>query len=1371
MAKKKILISLGAVALLVTNSLAFSQEQETTAQSEFAWEMKLSDRLIEFRSIDLKDLAIVQLKRMKAKYPKNSDLINLNLAKCLQLSRQYKSFDKTIALIPANSKHQDAVTILKATQFTLLGKSDLAIAQYKVYFTSNPDVPADTLKLSQWSAAATGYSAILNKTGKKEDAALAVAMMAKIAEASKKSGNRSGFRVNVLKQCRLQVAAIQAGSVKDAKEKTAKLLELTKKLQKNAFSNDFIAMDSYFEIAKIKLINKDYKGVVKLMKQIGYLMIQLEAALKDGGNDLKFSPIPGGFYFYGEAYRSLAEQLLVKGKTANATKAFTLAIKKFSQAIEMYPQSIYATNALASLSKIGSKLTVITLPEEILEKYGKYLSGAGVPATVSFNNAMNLYSAGSYDLAIAGYKAALSSSLTDDTTPKALYYLIQAFLKTDKMDFSNTGKCWEIEAIADILTTDFASSDEAANICATLGSRYASKSKAAKKDKETSKKLLDTSMYWYDEFVNLRPRDEKAATYKFSIAENIRGKAITFERLIAATKDEVEKSRLRHEQQKVLYLAIPRYEALVKAYGESKFGKEANKSLGNVYYMLKKYDESAKLYLDYAAKQTDPKEKAAVYRLACMAYMKSETPAKAVPVFDKLISTIESNKLTGADSDKLLLDAYSLKAWAFDLASDKGSNLLKALKKDVYENKKTISKNKQLVRKNKKDLATTKELELAKLSEFKELIIYIESALPQSNKTSKETALSGKTAEERQKQAEQKKAKDKRLATAGLKQRKNRILGENVQLRTSEVELKALVKKYNLLLNTSSQALSKLKFATKGNQSKIKVIDFDIAQLLQKQKRTTKKLKQTEEILVDLEAKNKANRDLLKSPIEKERLAAKIAQLDLSRNTKKARKSFAVAFSEKQNADIMKELNTRTLTETKIGLNESTKLNVIAISAAEMELALVKAQLASAVSNLKTIKFGLAKNKIEKKYFGKESKANKTEIETKTVEYLKLTKNSQELETQAITLEAKLFMSRMDLLKKSNLALETQNVTIAKEMETVIVELAKVKRSTLKALEGYFAKYKSKNSHRALNLAKAGSTLIYFKEFEKAAKYLNDLKKDYPGHKLVESTTYSLANAYLEIGKYTDAQKIFSEKLKKKGSLTVVQVFRIQNTTFELAENSKGADLKVLLSISNQAGLKYQSLTLRDKTKRARRELSLFMLGKGAYLNKDYTKAISNFSRILDKNPKTGLIFELKLMQGICYRDQPQTDLKSAERSFYDIIQYGEDKIGSRIFFKAQLELAETKSAQKTRNGANTAANLLDVVAYGIDPENSEMFDLYEEVLYNAVQYSALSGNQKKITQHTKTYLDLFPKGKYAQSIKKLPRALPSKKSKTNLKK
>ena len=230
-------------------------------------------------------------------------------------------------------------------------------------------------------------------------------------------------------------------------------------------------------------------------------------------------------------------------------------------------------------------------------------------------------------------------------------------------------------------------------------------------------------------------------------------------------------------------------------------------------------------------------------------------------------------------------------------------------------------------------------------------------------------------------------------------------------------------------------------------------------------------------------------------------------------------------------------------------------------------------------------------------------------------------------------------------------------------------------------------------------------------------------------------------------------------------------MFRIQNTTFTLAESEKKAGLKVLLSISSQAGLTYQKMTLRDKTKRSRREVSLFMLGKAAYLNGDFSKAISLFSKILDKNPRTGLIFQIKLTQGICYREQSPADLKSAERSFYDIVQYGEEKVGSKVFFETQLELAKTKIAKKTRQDAKTAASLLDILAYGINPENTEMFDLYEDVLYNASLYFALGGDLKKAKQHVKTYLELFPKGKYANSITKLPSALPIKAAETKSKK
>ncbi|MGL4853842.1 MAG: LamG-like jellyroll fold domain-containing protein, partial [Lentisphaeria bacterium] len=133
-------------------------------------DIELARKLIDYKSIDLKDLALSHLEKMSSVYPDQKDNINLLIAEIYHLQNQNRKFDEQIGQIKTDSKIYDKALLLTALRERSRGKNDLAVAAYDKYFGIHSSAPEEASERALWMNACDVSSTILTSMGNIEAA-------------------------------------------------------------------------------------------------------------------------------------------------------------------------------------------------------------------------------------------------------------------------------------------------------------------------------------------------------------------------------------------------------------------------------------------------------------------------------------------------------------------------------------------------------------------------------------------------------------------------------------------------------------------------------------------------------------------------------------------------------------------------------------------------------------------------------------------------------------------------------------------------------------------------------------------------------------------------------------------------------------------------------------------------------------------------------------------------------------------------------------------------------------------------------------------------------------------------------------------------
>ncbi len=1168
---------------------------------------------------------------------------------------------------------------------------------------------------------------------------------------NKKSGNIVSSVGNVK-------AEVKSAAWKDKKARNLKAIKNIATLQQNTFQNDGISALSQVEMARAYWLTGDYKNAVKIIRQGAELMLNLEKAIrKDKRQNINASPLAGAFYYYGMSYKSIADASKKSGDTKKANKAYKGAVDKLASVVKTYPDSPYTAKCRIALSQVKDAVTELGWTEEQLASVVEAI-GSGVVAAAEEGNAF--FRAGDYAKAVDSYRKALTASMRGKEIKEILYYMTLSMVKDPARQISNTGYCWEAEAVADYLLTAYPTADEAVKICLTMGSMYGGELKAKKNSltDDQKAKLTDSTLRWFGEFINMRPKDEMAPVLKYKIAENSRGKT---QALIAAMKDvkddAAKVTELKAQLNRALYKLVPQYVDLIENYGDTEQAIKSRFILGKIYSQLEEHKKAAAAYLDYVAVDKDPKAKlSAVNFSAAVELMKDGQPEAAVKQYQATIDMIKKSGKKDKESRELIEDSYSFMAVANDMTGDKALKEINDLEKAARDQNSLIRNAERSIRSIEKKVAEMKEAKAKTDKEFREIIEALEQAGVSEVDPGIEITDSDEVKASKRKDAARKTARLRKEYYAKLS---GEVAGEKIQLDTDLESAKTEYQRASDEFNKNSVTKSSAARDIKNSEALIRVMDIRIAGVKKDKERAGKDVEASRQKLAQLEKDLEAVRDLMQSPDKKERDEAMVRQVELLDQLRPARQAEKTAVDKWQDVILAEQVDVKRYQQNK----EDAQAKLVELKAALKNATRSEERLTQlkALYELKINAFnaGVVKNKLQAQMLkAKDRTAFEKKVATATETYKKLLTGANKKETEIFDLDNK-FATQDIADAKALIAQAKVKITeLEKAQEPFRQVYTKYKTEAVKYYDQFLKIYPKSQKHGANNLAKAGKIYIDFEQFDKAAGYLNRLKKDYPNDPLVKSTTFDLGDAFVKIGRYDEAVKIYNEILKTPKEYTPAKLAGLQKRLL-LTFEEKGEDAVKLLDVSAKAGEALHTKIMKNKSDKAlyaQRELCLFRIGEAYFNQKKYENALVSYGKLLGINSKTGFLFQVKYHQGIAFRDKKNPDLTAAASAFNEVTRFG-DKAGMTMTYKAMVESAVASAAKQNYAGVKEATSVLELVLAGFNPDNQELKPVYERAYNMFTKYLAQIGETEKAKKFVDEYLKNFPEGKYARTIKRLP--------------
>ncbi len=1134
------------------------------------------------------------------------------------------------------------------------------------------------------------------------------------------------------------------------------ITETIASLKSNTFINDAIAAFSWLEIINAYCLAGDAKNAVKQIKANGSLFDGIEKAMLKIKTEKRYSPMAGATYYYAYAYRLGADKNL-ETKPDKASKAFKIALDKLKICLIDYANSPYSSDASVLVNYIKEKVQKLGWTEEQLAPYQEILAGSDT----KFRSAMSLYDDKQYEAAIADFRKLFSITLADEKIQSAMYYFLRSVIDEDKLVFSEDGVCWELEAIGDYIMRNFPVSVEASNACQRIGSRYAAESK---KQPEKKALLMRQAMGWYERFIRLNPTDENAPVLKFKTVYSYYTEFNELYQKLQKVTDEKEKATVQDQMERALLVLERKGLELINNYPEAPKSISCLKIFGGVYSSLKQHKRSADYFQRYVdSEKRSAKNNPEILKMQFYAAQKlymSENPGSAVSAFEKVAPLAQELQESDAASKKLVQDSYAWMAYSLSSVATGIQRDIIAVNKEISENKKLINAFKASAKKNGKAVVALQEEKTELNKNFKEEIDALDVAgVGAVNLTRKadESEEEFKTRVKLAKEERAKKAKQQRaIALSSI---------EALKKRTTELGTTAkaaLRKATNTELEDNKAKISKINIEYDKIRPYINLADKKVAEFNKDKATALARLNEVKEKLAKLNTELATNRELLGSPIEKERYDAQVKQVQLFDQISLVGKTLSLAEAkyEKEEYRATVEAN-RWLENKKNSLVASKKFDKELVLA-NREQKIIKSRIELYKAQVESVKLGKAKVKVDlADYNGKGSKADVTKA---TADYRKAVTTVNGIQNQIFDLKIGFLNEDIASDKAEQLKLSQE---IQKATDSLVPVKAKLKAINLEAVkyyEQFFAKYPAANEETAKCLSRLGKVYIDLSNFTKAAVYLDRLKKEYPKDPSLNDRKLDLANAYVTIGQFTKAADVFNDILANINVYSNGRLSQILREQVNLVDTGvlTGAVKKSMMEITYKIGeqlVKKLSIEVKKpKTdvKPITLELALFRTGEAAFHAGQFENAIKYYQKVLKHRAKTPKFFDIKLHQGIAYRSQKNKDLEAATACFYEITKYG-DAAGPVKVNQAMLQMAITDGATETAQGTIDACNTIELIVETYDADDLQMKDVNDDVLWYAMYYNALMGNSKRVETLKAIYKKDYPEGVYINKINKLP--------------
>ena len=825
--------------------------------------------------------------------------------------------------------------------------------------------------------------------------------------------------------------------------------------------------------------------------------------------------------------------------------------------------------------------------------------------------------------------------------------------------------------------------------------------------------------------------------------------------------------------------AIPLYEHLISKFDTTTEGVRGYYKLGWVYHALEDKDRAAENFLRYYNLETNPdnaRDRMLAKFHAAHQLMSSDDPLRAVEHFQEFIEAIQNADIAGLDTDaeevqNLLVDAESYLGWTYDLGAEAVRAKLTEIDERIAKLEANIAEQTNFVSREQQK----KEEAAASIAQAEETLAARTSEIT-SYQTPEKAAQAALQEQLEDAGTDEERARIRRTFPMDDFTRNNRQqLLDNLagQRQEMDAERKAAHQRYLDLqreLENTRDEIAEIEEELENARNEYNEADQELTRRQQEINALKNKIKVTEAAADEWQKK-------IAAAEKAGRAATKAGDRDTARQYYKEWTD-----AKKQLADATVSLNEARQALAEVQTEELQK-QMKALEVSRDELAKQIDQKEARLSELQQAENLLAKQ-IEIENQKKKALARQIEYFENFEQLVKVPQAERDQFARDNAIEEKLraAIQGIEELKNAKIAREEAIATAAeadiREAKQDIANARKAikvqadRRAPIRARfedlktnaqEQFIAfnKQYPKSTHVPSNLARLGTNYMELGDYEKAQKYLTQLKQDYPDKKAVlEKAMFSLAKAQFETGREAEAVETFQQILKDKreqsvGSLSYIMKEMLENDYPKLALSA----IEELLRRSEDPSHEDHE-RLKDKT----RETLLFRAGSASFQAENYQQAIDYIESLLEINENTAHFFNASLILGKAQRQNAPPNLQASREAFLNVIKYVEDPVAKN---EAIIEAAKTFLAmadeKSTRQALAQLGQLVIVAGNEVivlaDQENEANAPLLEEAIYLAAKGNAILGNAAERDMLVDAYREMFPGGRFAEDLRNLPAA------------
>jgi outer membrane protein assembly factor BamD (BamD/ComL family) len=267
---------------------------------------------------------------------------------------------------------------------------------------------------------------------------------------------------------------------------------------------------------------------------------------------------------------------------------------------------------------------------------------------------------------------------------------------------------------------------------------------------------------------------------------------------------------------------------------------------------------------------------------------------------------------------------------------------------------------------------------------------------------------------------------------------------------------------------------------------------------------------------------------------------------------------------------------------------------------------------------------------------------------------------------------------------------------------------------------------------------------------DKAMATFEDLSRRYPQSEDGKSALYQLIKAALELKKFDLAHKTYETMKQDKSKYGLDQFVRIAQGMLDGGLPEDAADA-------------FEQVSQSGTEKRALLERSLYGLGRAYYEMEKYDESAKALDELMRRYEKTGLFYEVKLLQSKTFLALKKFD--QATEALSEIFKFTQDPL---LTVPAGLELAriQRNEAEKLEAEGQTAlaqkrygealASLQRIALFGGGyMRQRELIPLVEASVLQSIELFAKTERYGDAVFACDQYITLFPKGEKLADVRR----------------